>query len=250
MHARGLRPRGVRECQASYRHPRCGLPLVGRRRHPNFQNFAAQYPAYMCPYQRLAPCLTTDRPWLGVGMVRQPLPHDSFLRYTPVVYPGASPRSLMTVRRVRCPAFPLQHRHGYAADLSHGLRADQAHRRGESSRFVTRMCAAIRPTSTRLEPVMDLRGFDHWFLLSYTFPPCLPDPSRLAVPTRSVVIRAAPALPCVPRVRLPIASVDRCDSPQEGSFHPLTVKQRLVAHSSRSTTRPNMGAGSIWPRSN
>src|SRR5216684_8086472 len=50
----------------------------------------------MCPYQRLAPCLTTDRPWLGVGMVRQPLPHDSFLRYTPVVYPGASPRSTRT----------------------------------------------------------------------------------------------------------------------------------------------------------
>src|SRR5712691_3353144 len=47
----------------------------------------------MCPYQRLAPCLATDRPWLGVGMVRQPLPHDSFLRYTSVVYPGASPRS-------------------------------------------------------------------------------------------------------------------------------------------------------------
>jgi hypothetical protein len=47
----------------------------------------------MCPYQRLAPCLATDRPWLGVGMVRQPLPYDSFLRYTPVVYPGASPRS-------------------------------------------------------------------------------------------------------------------------------------------------------------
>src|SRR6266851_4880376 len=47
----------------------------------------------MCPYQRLAPCLTTDRPWLGVGMVRQPLPYDSFLRYTSVVYPGASPRS-------------------------------------------------------------------------------------------------------------------------------------------------------------
>src|SRR6266849_2647525 len=46
----------------------------------------------MCPYQRLAPCLTTDRPWLGVGMVRQPLPYDSFLRYTLVVYPGASPR--------------------------------------------------------------------------------------------------------------------------------------------------------------
>jgi hypothetical protein len=47
----------------------------------------------MCPYQRLAPCLATDRPWLGVGMVRQPLPYDSFLRCTSVVYPGASPRS-------------------------------------------------------------------------------------------------------------------------------------------------------------
>ena len=88
-----------------------------------------------------------------------------------------------------------------------------------------------RPTSTRLEPVLALRGFDHWFLLSYTFPPCLPDPSRLVVPTRPVVVRAAPALPCVPRVRLPSASANRCDGPQEGSFHPLTVKQRLVAHS-------------------
>src|SRR6478609_8554472 len=52
-------------------------------------------------------------------------------------------------------------------------------------------CAAARPTSTGLEPVLALRGFDHWFLLSYTFPPCLPDPSRLVVPTRSVVVRAA-----------------------------------------------------------
>src|SRR2546421_4994371 len=52
-------------------------------------------------------------------------------------------------------------------------------------------CAASRPTSTRLEPVLALRGFDHWFLLTYTFPPCLPDPSRLIVPTRPVVVRAA-----------------------------------------------------------
>ncbi len=83
----------------------------------------------MCPYQRLAPCLTTDRPWLGVGMVRQPLPYDSFLRYTPVVYPGASPRSLLTVRRVRRPAFPLQYRHGYAADFRRGLLTGPVHRR-------------------------------------------------------------------------------------------------------------------------
>jgi hypothetical protein len=59
-------------------------------------------------------------------------------------------------------------------------------------------------------------------------PPCLPDPGRLAVPTRPVVVRAAPTLPCVSRIRLPSASSDRCDGPKEGSFHPLTVKKRLV----------------------
>ena len=92
------------------------------------------------------------------------------------------------------------------------------------------MCAATRPISTRFEPVLALRRFDHWFLLSYTFPPCLPDPSRLVVPTRPVVVRAAPAFPNVSWVRLPSASADRCDGLQEGSFHPLTVKQRLAAH--------------------
>src|ERR1700726_1509566 len=67
-------------------------------------------------------------------------------------------------------------------------------------------CTVTRPISTRLEPVLDLRGFDHWFLHSYTFPSRLPDPDRLAVPTRPVVVRAAPTLPCDSRIRLPSAS--------------------------------------------
>ena len=99
-------------------------------------------------------------------------------------------------------------------------------------------CTAHRPTSTRLEPVMDLRGFDHWFLLSYTFPPCLPDPSRLAVPTRPVVVRAAPAFPSVSWVRLPSASADRYDGPQEGilsSPHGQTAPRGALLVSS---TRP------------
>src|SRR5215475_6021721 len=105
-----------------------------------------------------------------------------------------------------------------------GLLADPLHRRrSRPSGISSDACAAIRPISTRLEPVLALRGFDHWFLLTYTFPPCLPDPSRLVVPTRSVVVRAAPTLPCVSRVGLPSASTNRCDGPQEGSFHPLTV---------------------------
>ena len=86
-----------------------------------------------------------------------------------------------------------------------------------------RACTAIRPISARLEPVLDLRGFDHWFLHSYTFPSCLPDPGRLAVPTRPVVVGAAPTLAFVSRLGLPPASAGRCDGPQEGSFHPLTV---------------------------
>src|SRR6266542_3223499 len=77
-------------------------------------------------------------------------------------------------------------------------------------RTFVRTCTAARPISTRLEPVLDLRGFNHWFLLTYTFPPCLPDPSRLVVPTRPVVVRASPALPCVSRLRLPSASIGRC----------------------------------------
>src|SRR6266508_3376018 len=91
-------------------------------------------------------------------------------------------------------------------------------------------CAAIRPISTRLEPVLDLRGFDHWFLHSYTCPSRLPDPGRLAVPTRPVVVGAAPTLPCDSRVGLPPASASRCDGSKAESFHLRTVKRRLVAH--------------------
>jgi len=64
---------------------------------------------------------------------------------------------------------------------------------------------------------------------TYTFPSCLPGPGRLAVPTRPVVVGAAPTLPCASRVRLPPASPGRYDSPEVGlSSHP--VKWRLVAH--------------------
>src|SRR4029077_5753775 len=52
---------------------------------------------------------------------------------------------------------------------------------------------APRPISARLEPVQRLRGFARWFL-AYTFWPCLPDPHRLAVPARPVVV-GAPSRP-------------------------------------------------------
>jgi hypothetical protein len=55
----------------------------------------------------------------------------------------------------------------------------------------TEACTASRPISTRLEPVHDLRGFDHWFLRTYTFRPCLPGPAHLAVLSRPGVVGAA-----------------------------------------------------------
>ncbi len=50
------------------------------------------------------------------------------------------------------------------------------------------------------------------------------------MPTRPVVVRAAPTLTGVSRVRLPSASPDRCDGPAMESFHLHSVMQRLVAH--------------------
>jgi hypothetical protein len=74
------------------------------------------------------------------------------------------------------------------------------------------------------------RGFHHWFLHSYASPSRLPGPSRLAVPTRPVVVGAAPTLPGVSQVRLPPASPGCCDSPTAEPFHLHPVSWRLVAH--------------------
>jgi hypothetical protein len=94
---------------------------------------------------------------------------------------------------------------------------------GVAQANLARACTATRPTSTRLEPVLDLRGFDHWFLHSYTFLSRLPDPGRLVVPARPVVVGAAPTLSCVPKIGLPPASAGRCDGPQGEASHLPTV---------------------------
>jgi hypothetical protein len=123
------------------------------------------------------------------------------------------------VDRGRCPAVPRQPRHGYAAGLHRGLPADESCRPSESTihQTVVRCCPAhihqVGAGSDRL------RGFNHWFL-AYTFPSCLPSPGRLVVPTRPVVVRAAPALPGASREGLPSASPACCDRPTVGPFIP------------------------------
>ena len=102
--------------------------------------------------------------------------------------------------------FPMQPRHKYAADFSRGLLTgfiNQLRSRRPSRRST---CTAARPKSARLEPVPRLSGFHHWFTRVAPFPSCLPSPSRLAIPVRPGVVRAAPTFPCVSRVRLPSAS--------------------------------------------
>jgi hypothetical protein len=73
------------------------------------------------------------------------------------------------------------------------------------------------PGSSRL---CRLRGFHHWFTRRCTVLPCLPDPGRLAVPTRPVVVRAAPTLPGASQAGLPSASAGLLRQPRGGSLHP------------------------------
>src|SRR5215211_6465261 len=73
------------------------------------------------------------------------------------------------------------------------------------------------PGSSRL---CRLRGFHHWFTRRCTVLPCLPDPGRLAVPTRPVVVRAAPTLPGASQAGLPSASAGLLRQPSGGSLHP------------------------------
>ena len=131
--------------------------------------------------------------------------------------PGRFPRSPRTVRRGRCPAIPLQPRHGYPAALRRGLRADGTYARHGVAQLIRASGHALLtgPDPPGLEPAGRLRGFHHWFLRSYTSPSRLPDPGRLAVPARSVVVGAAPARPGASQARLPPASPGCCDSPKE-----------------------------------
>lgn len=130
------------------------------------------------------------------------------------------PRSLPADRRGRHPAIPLQPRHEYAAAFPHGLPTCFILRLRSRRTPQRPACTADRPISTRLESAPRLRGFHHWFLHSYTFPSRLPSPTRLAVPDRLVVVRAAPTLPCVFRIRLPSASPVCCDRPEVGLHLP------------------------------
>ncbi len=101
-------------------------------------------------------------------------------------------------------------------------------------------CVADRPTSTRLESAWTLRGVNHRFTFVTPFRHRLPDPGRLAVPTRPDVVRAAPTLPCASRIRLPSASPGCCDSPTAGLIPLGTSVLRGALHPMSTQLHPRM----------
>lgn len=143
---------------------------------------------------------------------------------------GWFPSSLHTGSRIRCPTLPRQHRQWYAAGLPTGLLPVECVTVTELTTAIDRWWSrtAHQPISTRLELAHRLRGIKRRFL-SYTFPRCLPDPACLVVPDRPVVVRTAPTLTGVSRIRLSSASPASCDWPVEGLFHPLPVLHSSVS---------------------
>jgi len=84
-------------------------------------------------------------------------------------------------------------------------------------------CAAARPISTRSEPVATLRGFNRWFTCVTPFRRCLPDPGRLAVPTRPVVVRAASRPPLRFQGQTALSFTGLLRQTGGGSFHPTRI---------------------------
>jgi hypothetical protein len=136
-----------------------------------------------------------------------------------------------TGRRDRCPAIPLQPRHGYAAGLHRGLLA------GHHTRCWSRLphtAAGVRCCPAHIHQIragaVILRGFDHWFLRR--------TPLRLACRARAVwqcrpvpsLSRLLPTRACASRLRLPPASMACCDRPQVGPCTPPGCMAPRGAH--------------------
>jgi len=126
--------------------------------------------------------------------------------------------------------FPLQHRHEYAADLPRGLTTDCTKPASESPPANGADGAALRPTSTRLEPASLLRGFNHWFTSVTPFRLAERALDRLVVPARLAFVRAAPALTRASGIRPPSASTRLLRQPGDRVLSSPLDSWRLVAH--------------------
>ena len=146
--------------------------------------------------------------------------------------PGRFPRSLLTVRPVRRPAFPLQHRHEYAADFRRGLPAGPVNRlRSRPRRQTTR---GVHCCPAHIHQVRAGSGLEGVLPLvpSLVHLPVLlagPGPSGSAGPSRRCRGGSHPSLRLQGQAA-PCFHQACCDGPKEWSVHPHSVSRRLVAH--------------------
>ena len=140
-----------------------------------------------------------------------------------------------TLRRGRCPAMPLQHRHGYAAGIHRGLPVGDMTRPKSSlhDHIVVEVRVALQPPSARFELVGLLRGVQS--LVPHVHLSVLlagPGPSGSAGPSRRCQ-GCCPPPPSSREIRLPSASTSplrRADggvlSPPQGSRTPRGARGR------------------------
>jgi hypothetical protein len=141
---------------------------------------------------------------------------------------------------------PLQHRHGYAAGLHHGLPTAGAKRlRSRPTPRSCRSCAAHRPISTRLEPASLLRGVKYWFTSVAPSGLASTSPHRLAVPARRRLRQGRlPPSPPLRRSGCPQASTRLLRQPGGKVSHPPRSISAAWRTAPRRKTPRTSGSGS------
>ena len=154
-HANGIRPLVQLRLHREYSRP--GLDEAGPRSagiHQRSPRRASALRTHWTPLPctRLSRARTTTGPpphFAGVNR-RQVFP--AMMAGADEVVPTFTPR---TYQRGRCPAMPLQLRHGYAAVFHRGLPAGDITRpRSSPTGWPGRMCVATQPRSVRFELVV------------------------------------------------------------------------------------------------
>jgi len=154
--------------------------------------------------------------------------------------------------------FPLQPWPRIRRRLSPWLRPERLDiRPGDDRRLSRRLIDCCPAQIHQVRAGISLEGVPPLVQIALHRSVCLPDPGRLAVPTRPVVVGAALTHACVSRLRLPPASPDCCDSPAVDPSSPLGHVAPRGAPSRRASTqgsagRPDGGPGARiaaprWP---